>query len=259
MKISIITAVYNGAKTVADTMRSVAEQSHSDVEHIIIDGASTDGTLGVIGQYAAGNTRIVSEPDNGVYDAMNKGLRLATGEVVGFLNADDVYENQDVLKRIAGVFDNSEIDACYGDLVYVSPRDTRRIVRYWRSRPYRDGLFERGWMPAHPTFYAQRSVYRRLGGFDPEFERQADFELTMRYLAVHKIRSVYIPEILVRMRAGGMSNSRVVNILRGNVEAYRACRKNNLPISPAFIGIKILSRIPQFFMRPSGRQAAKRS
>jgi len=249
MKVSVITVVRNGADTIEDAIRSVATQDYPNVEHIIVDGASTDGTLDIIKRHTATVAKYVSETDKGLYDAMNKGLGMATGEVIGFLNADDVYVHSRVLSRVAATLRHTSTDACYANLVYVSPDDPNRVVRYWKSRPYEDGLFEKGWMPAHPTFFAGRAIYERLGGFDLDFKRQADFELTMRFLAVHKICSVYIPEVLVRMRTGGLSNNSLSGIWQGNLEAYRACKKHNLPVTPLFMVRKILSRLPQFFAR----------
>lgn len=250
LKITVITVAYNAAATIAETIRSVAAQDYPKVEHIVIDGASLDGTAEIARRTPGRVSRLVSEPDDGLYDAMNKGLALATGDVVGFLNADDVYAHSGVLNRVAESLSNANVDACYADLVYVAPSDPHRIVRYWRSRPYEDGLFEKGWMPAHPTFYVHRSVYERLGGFDLAYKRQADFELTMRLMRVHKIRTVYVPEVWVRMRSGGLSNSSIIGVLKGNWEAYRACRAHGLRVTPFFIFRKIAGRIPQFFARP---------
>lgn len=253
MKISMITVVRNRVDTIEETIRSVATQDYPDVEHIIVDGASTDGTLDVIKRHSATVAKYVSEVDSGLYDAMNKGLGMATGDVIGFLNADDVYVHSKVLQRVAEAFCHSGTDACYADLVYVSHKDPNKVVRYWKSRPYEEGLVERGWMPAHQTFFVRRTVYQRLGGFDLDFKRQADFELTMRFLAVHRIRSIYIPEIWIRMRTGGVSNNSLSGIWKGNLEAYRACKKHNLPVTPLFIAKKVLSRLPQFFARPDVR------
>lgn len=248
MKISVITVVFNGEATIEDTILSVHSQDNKDVEHIVVDGGSTDRTLEVIAKHRDKIDAVVSEPDAGIYDAMNKGLALATGDIVGFLNADDVYEGSSVLDEIARVIETQKVDACYGDLIFVDRKDTRKIVRYWKSQPYRDGLFEKGWMPAHPTFFARRWVYGKYGGFDLAYRRQSDFELTMRFLAVHKIKSAYIPKVLVRMRSGGVSRG-LWHILQGNLESYRACRKHALNVSPLFIARKILSRVPQFFHR----------
>lgn len=246
MKITVVTAVYNGAGTIEDTLRSVASQNYPNIEHIVVDGASKDATLAIVERYRKGIARIVSEPDRGVYDAMNKGLSAATGEVIGFLNADDVFAGPTVLSRIAETLALTDIDACYADLDYVSQSDPTRIVRRWRSEPYRPGLFERGWMPAHPTFYARRRVYEAFGGFDLSFKLQADFELTMRLMRIHGIQTTFVPEVWIKMRTGGMSNNSIRNIVRGNIEAHQACRKHRLQVPPWFMLTKVASRLSQF-------------
>lgn len=250
LKISVITVCFNSAATIKDTLQSVATQTHPDIEHIVIDGSSTDGTMEIVNSNRQRLAHVVSEPDRGIYDAMNKGLALASGDIIGFLNADDFYAMPNALELVAAPFSDPGVDAVYADLVYVDAVDTNRVVRYWKSRDYRPGLFLSGWMPAHPTFFVRRGIYKRLGGFDPEFQRQADFELTMRFLEVHRIRPVYLPTILVKMRVGGASNNSIVNIIKGNIEAYRACKKNRLPVTWLFIGKKLLSRVPQFFTKP---------
>jgi glycosyltransferase involved in cell wall biosynthesis len=251
LKISIVTVAYNAAGTIADTIESVLSQDYPNVEHIIIDGASADGTVEVIDRYRGRLARVVSEPDRGLYDAMNKGFLLATGDVAAVLNADDVYEDAEVLATVAEVMREPTVDACYGDLVYVDPHKSERIVRYWKSREYEPGLCLRGWMPAHPTFFARTHLYCRVGGFDLAFRRQADFEMAVRLFEVLKIQTTYIPKVLVRMRAGGISNNSVLGMLKGNLEAYRACRKNGFAVTPFFMARKMLSRVPQFFQRPA--------
>jgi len=250
MKISVITVSRDSAATIEDTVRSVDRQTHADREHILIDGASLDGTLDVVAKHRGKFAVCISEPDAGIYDAMNKGAARASGDVIGFLNADDVYANDRVLERIAAAFDDEGIQAAYADLVYVDQRDPTRVVRYWRPGDFRPGLFARGWMPPHPTFYVRRKVFERLGGFKPEYRLQGDFELTMRFLEVHGIRAKYVPEIWIRMRMGGVSNRSWRNTWNGNVEAYRAARSNGLAVTPFFVLRKVLSRIPQFFARP---------
>lgn len=246
MKISIITAVYNAAETIEDTILSVAAQSYRDVEHIVIDGFSTDSTPAIIEHHRNKLAHVVSEPDRGVYDAMNKGLALASGDVVGFLNADDVYIDSEVLAKIAALMVDPEVEACYANLIYVDREQTNLVVRYWTSREYVPGLFKKGWMPAHPTFFVRTSVYRQFGGFDLRYRLQADFDLALRLLHVHGIRARYVPEIWVRMRMGGMSNNSIRNMVRGNIEAYSSCRNNGLKVPPWFILTKVLSRVPQF-------------
>jgi len=249
-KISVVTVSRNSVATIEDTILSVATQNYPRVEHTMIDGASTDGTLDIINRHRNKLTNMISEPDGGIYDAMNKGISHVTGDVIGFLNTDDVYSNTNVLSEIADIFEDATVDACYGDLVYMD-ESLRRVVRYWKSRPYRDGLFEKGWMPAHPTFFVRREVFERYGGFDPSFRLQSDFDLTMRFLSIFKIKSVYLPKVLVKMRIGGATNRSLANIIKGNIEAYQICRKNGLKVSPLFVFTKILTRIPQFFSKPS--------
>lgn len=249
MKISIITVCYNSEETITDTIASVASQQYSNREHIIVDGASRDGTMDIV-KHAPSVARFVSEPDSGIYDAMNKGLKLATGDVIGLLNADDFYANDTILSQVAEVFKDPDVHACYADLVYVDQCDTSRVIRYWKSRDFKPGLFKRGWMPAHPTFFVRKKIYDELGDFDLEFKLQADFELTMRFLEIYRIRSKYIPSVFIKMRIGGVSNSSLKNIIKGNIEAYRACKKNHLAITPLFSVLKVLSRLPQFIMRP---------
>ncbi len=250
MKISIVTVVLNATTTIEDTLRSVAAQTYPEIEHIVVDGCSTDGTLEIIQYHRGRIATLISESDHGIYAAMNKGIAAATGDIVGTLNADDFYVNEHVLGKIAGAFADPAVGACYADLVYVDRTDLNRIVRYWKSCPYTEGLFERGWLPAHPTFFLRRALYQRYGGFDLQYRFQADFELTMRMLAVHKVRSVYLPEVIVKMRMGGVSNRSAWNVIKGNLEAYCACRRHGLRVTPFFISRKILSRLPQFFRRP---------
>jgi len=248
VRLSLVTACLNARATIGEALASVRGQTRPPLEHIVVDGASTDGTLEVLERHRAG-LRLVSEPDAGLYHAMNKGLALAAGDYVGFLNADDLYSEAGVLERVAKALAGGA-DAVYGDLVYVRREDTRRVVRYWRSRPYAGGLIERGWMPPHPAFFVRTAILRKLGGFDTRYRFQADFELMVRLFLKERIVSVHVPHVLVRMRLGGHSNRSAGNILRGNLEARRACRENGVTVSPFFVLRKILSRLPQFFARP---------
>ena len=250
MKISVITVSYNSAATIADTLASVASQSHPDIEHIVIDGGSRDATADIVRAHGSRIAHFVSEPDRGIYDAMNKGLALATGEVVGFLNSDDVYAHADVLASIAQAMRPSTVDACHGNLVFVDPARPERVVRYWQSRQHEQGLCARGWMPAHPTFYARRDAYARHGGFDLSFRIAADFEMCLRLLDVAGLRSVHIPEVLVRMRTGGESTRSLANVLKSNREAARACVKHGLPGGAGFVLRKVASKLPQLVRRP---------
>ncbi|MBD9356709.1 glycosyltransferase family 2 protein [Methylomonas albis] len=252
MKISIVTVSYNAAEFIIDNLQSVSRQDFNNIEHIVIDGGSTDGTVDMVRKYGQHLAKFITEPDHGIYDAMNKGIFLASGDVIGTLNADDVYADDTILSQVADIFSDPTVDVCYADLLYVDRYDASKIVRYWTSCDYRSGLFEKGWMPAHPTFFVRRRIYEQLGGFDLQFSRQADFELTMRFLGLNKVKAVYIPKIWIKMRTGGISNNSLVGIIKGNIEAYYACRKNNLAVRmPMFILRKVLSRIPQFFKRPT--------
>ena len=246
MKISVITVAYNSSKTIATTLDSVAIQTHYDIEHLVIDGASTDATLALIRNHRNPNIRLVSEPDKGIYDAMNKGLALAMGEIVGFLNSDDFYEDASVLEKVAAAFQDPAVEACYADLVYVT-QDNSRVVRYWKSKPFISGDFAKGWCPAHPTFYVRRSVIARLGLFDQSYKLAADVEFMMRYLECGRIRTVYIPHVLVRMRLGGITNQSWRNIVQQNQEILSALRKNDVPFSTLlFVVHKLISRLRQF-------------
>jgi glycosyltransferase involved in cell wall biosynthesis len=251
MKISIITVCYNSAKTIGETLRSVREQTYSDIEHIVIDGGSNDNTLGVVKAEGAQVAKVVSERDNGIYDAMNKGITLASGEIIGFINADDFYASPEVLAKVAVLFDDPNIDVCYGDLCYVNQIDTSAVVRYWQSSDFRSGAFAEGWCPPHPTFFVRREIYERFGVFDLSYRIAADVELMMRFLEVRSVRAKYLPEVLVKMRMGGTTNRNLTNIVKQNKEILRALRKHGLRSSMVrLIGIKVISRGIQFFVRP---------
>ena len=251
MKISVITVCFNSAKYIADALCSVDVQTWPDVEHIVVDGASRDSTLEVVSACAKPWRRVISEPDRGIYDAMNKGLALATGDVVGFLNSDDVFADPLALERIGTAFGDPAVALAYGDLVFVSQADTARVVRLWTSRTYAPGLCSRGWMPPHPTMYVRRSVYREFGDYDLAFPAAADFEMSLRLLDGAKVRSAYIPAVQVRMRMGGQSTSSIANIISGSREVARACRKHGLPGNTRFVVQRLLAKLPQFFRRPN--------
>lgn len=251
MKISIITVCYNSASTIRDTLKSVSSQTHPDIEYLIIDGASTDGTLNIIREYEGKVTKLISEPDKGIYDAMNKGIRLASGEIIGFINADDFYASNTVLEKVASVFSNENRDACYGDLCYVKQNDLSAVVRYWRSAHFVPRVFEKGWCPPHPTFFVRKNIYERFGYFDLNYTIAADVELMMRFLEKYKIRAQYIPQVLVKMRLGGASNRSFSNIRLQNRETLRALELHGLRVSLYRFWInKLISRSLQFVTRP---------
>jgi glycosyltransferase involved in cell wall biosynthesis len=248
LHISVITAVFNRAATLGDSLRSVHSQRWPEIEHIVIDGGSTDGSLAVLEQHKARISKIVSEPDGGLYDALNKGIRHASGDVIGFMHADDEFATPHALGRVAAAFEDPEVGAVYGDLVYVKKNDASRIVRYWRAGQYQRNQLTQGWMPPHPTFYVRREVYSRFGGFDPRYRIAADYENMLRILWRGRIKAAYVPEVLVRMRVGGMSNTSIFNILHKSREDYAAMRANGIGGLQALL-LKNVTKLPQFVTR----------
>ncbi len=246
MKISVISATFNRADTVAEAFASLRSQTWQDVEHIVIDGGSTDCTLGIIKAQTNQPARLVSEPDAGLYDALNKGLSFATGDVVGVIHSDDFFANDKVLERVAQAFADPAVDGVYGDLDYVAKADPTRIIRRWRSGTYQRSRLAHGWMPPHPTLFLRRVVIEQWGGFDTTFRIAADYDAMLRYLAKGNIRLAYIPEVLVKMRVGGESNRSLSHILRKSREDYMALRRNDVGGLGALIW-KNLSKLGQFF------------
>ena len=246
MLVSVITVCRNAESVIEDCVRSVAGQSGAEIEHILVDGASTDGTLDRIRSLEHLGLRWVSEKDDGLYFALNKGLALARGEIVGVLHSDDFFADSGVIRRVVETFADSSIEACYGDLDYVARDDVSRVVRHWKSGPFQPGLFGRGWMPPHPTFYARRDVYERFGGFDTQFVLGADWDLLLRFLEVKRIRTSYLPGVMVRMRLGGISNRRWQNILSNNWECLQAFRKYGLAVPLSYLVAKLCHRLAQF-------------
>lgn len=243
MKISLITVTYNSSKTLLDTFQSVLNQTHSDIEYIIVDGASKDNTVSIIKEYEPkfeGRMKWISEPDKGLYDAMNKGIQMATGDVVGILNSDDLFMDDKVLADVAAAFD-VQTDAIFGNLYFVDQEDVNKIVRVWKGSPYKS--FKSGWHPAHPTFYVRRSVYEKYGVFDTTFNVSADFELMLRLIEKHGITTKYLDRYMVRMRMGGESTGSIKNIIRGNKNIFRAFKKNEIKVSPLYPVYRLLPKI----------------
>jgi glycosyltransferase involved in cell wall biosynthesis len=251
LKVSIITAVFNGVRTVEDCIKSVKNQIHVNKEHIVIDGASSDGTVCVLKKYENVLTSWVSEPDNGIYDAMNKGIALASGDVVGILNADDFYVNNSVLAKIAEEFKTKSIEALFADLVYVKPDNLNRIVRLYRGANFTLNKLAYGWMPPHPTFFVKRKVYEKFGVFKTDYKIAADYELVTRFLARHKIPFSYLPEVIVKMRIGGVSTSSFRNTWILNIEILRACEENGIKTNLFKIFSKYFVKSFQLIKRPS--------
>lgn len=249
IRISVITVAFNAAHTIGDTLASVAGQTYPDIEHIVVDGASTDGTLEIIEHHGAPVARLISEPDQGIYDAMNKGLHVVTGDVIGFLNADDVYAAPDVLARVAAIMATEKLDALFGDAEFVSPGRPDRPVRRYRSDRFCPERIAWGWMPAHPTLFLRREVFERFGLFKTDYRIAGDFELVARIFHGGTLQYRHLPEVLVRMRTGGVSTGGWRNTILLNHEVLRACRENGIDTNL----FKILSKYPRKlleFVRP---------
>lgn len=248
MKVSIITVAYNSESTIEDTIKSVLAQDFKEIEYIIIDGGSTDKTLEIIEKYKAQISIVVSEKDNGIYDAMNKGVNLANGDVVGILNSDDFYMNTEVISDVMACFTDT-IDAVYADLVYVDQIDTDRITRKWVSGAYKKGAFKKGWMPPHPTFFVRKKVYEKFGTYSLNLKSAADYEFMLRIIHKHCIKLAYLPKVIVKMRAGGESNASFKNRLRANKEDRLAWKMNDLKAGWFTFIRKPLSKIVQFIRK----------
>ena len=249
MKLSLITATYNAANTLPCCLNSVAAQRVVELEHILIDGASTDETLAVAEAYRELLTHVVSEPDEGLYHAMNKGIRMATGEVVGILNADDFYPDECVLADVLNIFEDPQVHACYGDLRYVDKINPSKTVRLWRSGKFDPKKFYWGWMPPHPTFFVRRSVYERFGLFNTSLGSSADYELMLRFLLRYRITVSYLPRVLVHMRIGGVSNANLRNRLLANRMDRMAWEVNGLSPKPWTLFMKPIRKVGQWIQK----------
>jgi glycosyltransferase involved in cell wall biosynthesis len=248
LRVSIITATYNSGATVAETMRSVGEQDYPLIEHIVVDGLSKDDTINIVQQFQR-TALIISEKDEGIYDAMNKGIRAASGDIVGILNSDDIYANAQVISKVAQVFQDPSVQACYADLQYMDVLDTSRITRTWKSGNYQAGSFYWGWMPPHPTFFVRKSVYDQLGLYNTRLRSAADYEMMLRIFVKHNLRAAYFPQVIVKMRTGGISNSSVKNRIRANREDREAWRINGLKPYFFTLYLKPLRKVSQFLKK----------
>ncbi len=250
MKLSIITISFNSAETIEDTLQSVIGQDAFDqVEYIIIDGGSTDGTMDIVNRYKESIDIIVSEPDKGLYDAMNKGVQHATGDIVGILNSDDIYVDSSVLDKVIKLFESSRADGVYADLCYVDRQDTSKVTRKWISGEYKKNAFKKGWMPPHPTFFVKKLKYTQLGTYNTSLKTSADYELMLRFIHKHGIKLAYLNEVITLMRVGGQSNTSIWNRLSANEEDRHAWKINGL--SPGLFTFirKPLSKIGQFIKK----------
>jgi glycosyltransferase len=247
VKISVITAVRNNRDFVGSAIRSLQAQEFQDFEHIVVDGASTDGTLEIVGGLADARTRILSEPDTGIYNAMNKGIAMATGEVVGFLHSDDIFDDGRVLGEVAARFASSSVQSCHGDLLYVDKIDTDKVVRRWRSCQPRPGTYLRGWMPPHPTVFVRASVYAAHGRYREDLRIAGDYEWILRVFHEKGLPSEYIPRTLTRMRVGGASNRSLRNLVRKSLEDVEAWRSNGHRwLGYGVVPLKNLRKLHQF-------------
>ncbi len=248
MKLSIITSCYNSADTIRDTLESVARQDYSDIEHIIVDGGSEDDTLAIVSEFTH-VAKVVSEKDRGIYDAMNKGIAIATGDIIGILNSDDFYTGPGVISDVVRQMEQSGADTLYADLDYVSSTDKTKVVRSWRAGSYAVRKFYYGWMPPHPTFFVRKYIYERYGTFNLSLRSAADYEIMLRFLVRYDVTTTYLNKTIVQMRAGGQSNASITNRLRANAEDRKAWQINKLRPYLFTTFLKPVRKIHQFFMR----------
>jgi glycosyltransferase len=249
LKVSIITVCFNSASTIKDTIKSVINQTYPNIEYIIIDGKSDDETNNIVESFGNKISIHISEPDHGIYDGLNKGISKASGDIIGILHADDFYAHNTVIEEIVDCFEKYDTDSVYADLDYVNPINTSKIIRHWVSGKYKEGKFLFGWMPPHPTFFVKRAIYDRLGKFNTKLKSAADYELMLRFIHKHNIKTTYLHFVTVKMRAGGMSNKNMANRLRANNEDRLAWELNS--IKPYFftLYLKPLRKIFQYILK----------
>ena len=246
-KISLITVVYNGVDYIEQTILGVINQTYPNIEYIIIDGGSEDGTIELIKKYESKISSWKSENDNGIYYAMNKGIELSTGEVLGFINADDFYANNDSISNIMKIFNNIDTDICYGDCVQVSRKNIKKVIRYWKSGEYLSKNYSKGWYPPHPSFFSTKSLYDQFGLFDLSYKIASDVDLMLRFMTSTKKPITYLPKTIVKVRAGCLSNKSIINIIMLNIEIWNSLKKYKLNKSlKSYILGKILSRSSQY-------------
>lgn len=247
MKVTIITVTHNSAAHLKDCIDSVLMQTYPHIEHIVIDALSTDDTIKIVKSYGDRITKWVSEKDTGMYDAINKGMMLSTGDIVGILNSDDMLASENVIESIVKCFEKNKVDSLYGDLVYVDRLNPLKIIRYWKGLSFRRFRFNYGWMPAHPTFYFRRLLLKELGGYESHYFTAADYEFMARYLYRYRISSIYLPKLIVKMRAGGQSNRTLHSRLRANRRDYLAMKINNIPFPHVASILKPLIKVRQYY------------
>lgn len=246
MKVSIITVTLNSGDHLEECIQSVVSQDHHDIEYIVVDGKSSDGTLYIIQKYQDQIKHFLTETDRGMYDAINKGISMATGDIIGILNSDDILASSDVISAIVKAFEEQQTDTLYGDLEYVETDNTNTIYRVWKGKPYKRSRFTTGWMPAHPTFYVKRSLIEKYGGYENHYYSAADYEFMARYLFRHRLSSYYLPKLIVKMRRGGQSNNNLKKRLRANRRDYLAMKRNKIPFPFLVSILKPLSKLHQY-------------
>lgn len=246
LKVSVITVTYNSADTIEECIRSVALQTHPAIEHIIVDGLSTDGTLAKVENLRGSVSHLVSEPDQGIYDAMNKGLALASGDIICYLNSDDFYADKEVISNVVHLLEAHHVDSVYADIDYVDRKRPGHIIRKWRSGEYHRENFYNGWMPPHPAFFVKSGIYKKFGGYRVEQDIAADYELMLRFLFRHNVSCAYLPKVVVKMRTGGVSNGSFLSLVRQNIQNRRAWKINNLRPRWYTLILKPLSKIRQY-------------
>jgi glycosyltransferase len=248
MKVSIITATYNSASSIKTAIDSVLSQTHHNLEYLIIDGASIDDTLALAASYHDPRIRILSESDSGIYDALNKGISAATGDVIGFVHSDDLLAGTTVVEElVAHLADGA--DGVYGDLLYVEKEDTSKVIRYWKSRPFYRKLLSRGWMPAHPTLFLKSEVYQKHGNFSVQYQIAADYDLMLRIFSDSSLNFAYLPKVITKMRVGGASNRSLKSLLVKSKEDYHVLKRNNLKLPFKILLYKNLSKVGQFIKK----------
>ncbi len=247
MKVSIITVVYNNERTIETAINSVLSQSYPNIEYVVVDGKSTDRTNEIIKKYSSKIGQYVSEKDHGIYDAMNKGVKMATGDIIGILNSDDIYNDDKVIADVVAKFEeDGSIDMVYGDLVYVNPDDTNNIVRKWKSKPYSESFFETGNVPPHPTLFLKRGVYDECGLFNVNYKLAADYDFMLRAFKKFNNKAAYIPRLMVKMRLGGATNKSWQNIVNGNKEILASWKNNGLKTPLLLMPYRVFKRLIQF-------------
>lgn len=249
-KVSIITVCYNSAKTIKDCIDSVLSQSYNKIEYIIIDGLSTDSTVSIINSYGEKISKFISEKDEGIYDAMNKGIKMANGDIIGILNSDDLFYNNSIIQEMVSVFQNNDCDAAYGDVIFTKQTNLNKVVRYYSSEGFHIDKFRKGLMPAHPSFFVYRKIYANLGYYDTSYKISADFDLLIRFLLINRLRTVYLPKVIVRMRLGGVSTQGFRSVMKINKENMNILRKHNVQSNYLLLYSRYFKKMLEYFNIP---------